>query len=118
MFATPANLRAAPDPISSWSTAPAPARDTVLIVEDDDNIAGLLACIIQRDGYQVLRARFAGEAHPLFDDHGPRIALALVDCTLPDFNGTVLGHQLRDRASQLPLLFVSGRDLSSVRDSL
>lgn len=118
MFATPANLSATPDPISSWSTAPAPARDTVLIVEDDDNIAGLLSCILARDGFRVLRTRLAGEAHALFDDQGERIALILVDCTLPDCNGGVLARQLRARVRRLPVLFVSGRDLTALRETL
>jgi DNA-binding response OmpR family regulator len=118
MFATPADLSVSPGPVSPWSTAPAPTRDTILIVEDDENIAGLLTCILLRDGFRVLRARLAAEAQRLFDDHGPKIALAMLDCTLPDLNGGVLGHQLRDRAKGLPLLFVSGRDLTSVRSSL
>jgi DNA-binding response OmpR family regulator len=118
MFATSADLSAAPGPISPWATAPAPTRDTILIVEDDENIAGLLTCILLRDGFRVLRARLAVEAQRLFDDHGARIALTLLDCTLPDLNGGVLAHQLRDRAKGLPLLFVSGRDLTSVRNSL
>jgi DNA-binding response OmpR family regulator len=118
MFATPANFRTTPDPISSWSTAPAPPRDTVLIVEDDDNVAGLLTCIVARDGRRVLRARLAREAHPWFDDQADRIALVLIDGTLPDFSGTVLGQQLRERVPNLPLLLVSGRDLRGVRDVL
>jgi two-component system, cell cycle sensor histidine kinase and response regulator CckA len=118
MFATPADLSASPEPVSPWATAPASVRDTILIVEDDENIAGLLTCILLRDGYRVLRAKMAGEAQRLFDDHGARIMLALLDCSLPDFNGGVLGGKLRERSHGLPLLFVSGRDLSAARERL
>ena len=95
--------------------APASVRDTVLVVEDQDHVAGLLACMLERANFRVLRARDGAEGLRLFAEHGARIALAMLDGTLPDMSGDSLGRRLRQCASGLPVLFVSGRDVTALR---
>jgi DNA-binding response OmpR family regulator len=90
-------------------------RDTILVVEDEERIANLLACILERGPYRVLRASSAAEALHCFDENSQQIALATLDCTLPDLRGEALCRELRRRAGGLPVLFVSGHDASQVR---
>jgi two-component system cell cycle sensor histidine kinase/response regulator CckA len=118
MFATPANPSVGVDSHSPWATAPASGRETILVVEDQDPIAALLTCVLERGGFQVLRARDAADAREIFRLHANQVVVALLDCALPDVNGHVLCAQLREDGPRLPVLFVSGRDLSPVRHAL
>lgn len=88
--------------------------DRVLIAEDDEVIANLLALILSRAGYQPLRARTAAQALLLFERERDRIAIALIDLTLPDIDGMILGQHLRRQSETLPLLFTSGRDMTAL----
>jgi DNA-binding response OmpR family regulator len=105
-------------PASAPSSTVSSSRDTILVLEDEDHIAGLLSCILERGGFNVLRARGAGDGLPLFARYMERIALVLLDCTLVDADGGAVCLRLRERAAGLPVLFVSGRDLTLARDTL
>ncbi len=118
MFATPANFRSRTHSQNPWAVAPASVRDTILIVEDEDPIAGLLTCILERGGFRVRRARDARDGARQFADCAEDVALALLDCTLPDVNGVAVCAQLRARCAGLPVLFVSGRDLGKAAQAL
>jgi len=87
-----------------------PARDTVLLVEDDDVVAGLLGHILARTGRAFVRAGDGAETERLFHENESRIALIILDCRLPDAHGGLLGHRLRKLSPGLPLLITSGRD--------
>lgn len=118
MFAPPADSPAILDAPTPCPAAPAsPARDTILVVEDEDFVAGLIGRFLERGKFQVLRAASGGEAERLFQDHRGSIALAMIDVTLPDMHGGALARALRERAAQLPLLFVSGRDVTALREA-
>lgn len=85
-----------------------PACGTVLLVEDDDIVAGLVARILARRARCVLRAASGAEGEQLFAAHRAEIALAILDCWLPDIDGTVLCRRLRRAAPGLPVLLTSG----------
>lgn len=117
MFAPSAELHS-----SSAAPARGPAvdflrRQTILVVEDEERIANLLACVLERGSYRVLRASSGAEALRLFEENQPEIVLATLDCTLPDLRGETLCLELRQRAKGLPVLFVSGHDVSQLRAS-
>lgn len=118
MFAPLADSRALVEPQTPASTAPAsPARDTILVVEDEDFVAGLIVRCLERGNFRVIRAADGAEAQRVFALREPSIALAMVDATLPDMHGGALARALRDRAGDLPILFVSGRDSTALRDA-
>jgi DNA-binding response OmpR family regulator len=87
-------------------------RRTVLLVEDDDIIAGLVAHILRRAGRHVLRARDGEEAVRFFLENVTSIALVILDCRLPDWDGLDLRRELRRHAADVPVLLTSGRDHS------
>ncbi|HVS51299.1 MAG TPA: response regulator [Opitutaceae bacterium] len=104
------------DTDSACPAAPASAdRDTILIVEDEDHVAALIACILERAHYRVRRATHGAECARLLEENEAGIALVLLDCTLPDVDGRVLFHELRHLAPGLPVIFVTGRDVSPLR---
>ena len=87
----------------------APVRDVVLLVEDDEPIAGLLARIIERMKWRVVVALDGAEGLRLLEAHHAELALAFLDCSLPDVHGGTLCTQLRKAVPGLPVLLTSGR---------
>lgn len=91
--------------------------NVVLLVEDEDSLAELLAHLLKRLQIQVVRAASGATGLRLFEENRARIALAFVDCHLPDMDGRQLCGELRQREPHLPLLLTSGRDQRAVAAS-
>ncbi|HEY1719621.1 MAG TPA: PAS domain-containing protein [Magnetospirillaceae bacterium] len=83
-------------------------HETILVVEDDDDMRDLSAAVLERLGYVVLSARDAESAIPVFAAH-PEIALLLTDISLPgSMNGRKLADQLTGLRPTLKVLYMSG----------
>jgi two-component system response regulator MprA len=81
---------------------------SILLVEDDDDLRGVLARGLREEGY-VVEAVATGAA--LLDRIGPAAPDALVvDIGLPDADGRDLCQALRARGIQTPVLFLTARD--------
>jgi Response regulators consisting of a CheY-like receiver domain and a winged-helix DNA-binding domain len=98
--------------------APAMRTGVVLLVEDEDPLAELLATLLARIKVRVIRAADGAQAVRLFNEHRATIVLALVDCHLPDTGGAELCRTLRETAPGLPLLLTSGRDQRALEAKL
>ena len=98
------------------STGPIPPtyENRVLLVEDEDSLAELLTHLLKRLKVEVIRAANGTDGLHLFENNRGRIALAFVDCHLPDMDGRQLCGELRKREPHLPLLLTSGRDQRAV----
>lgn len=88
------------------------AHGIILLVEDDDHIAGLISLILGRTHHRVMRARDCAGGLQLFDRHRSGIDLVIIDSLLPDGDGSQLCQQFRDARPKLPVLLTSGRDQS------
>jgi len=86
----------------------------ILLIEDDDHIAGLITLILGRVNRRVLRARDCETGMQLFNDHRPSIDLVIVDSMLPDGEGGQLCQQLRAERPHLPVLLTSGREQARI----
>jgi DNA-binding response OmpR family regulator len=82
----------------------------VLLVEDEESLAELLTHLLTRLQLRVVRASDGAAALQAFREHQPSIALAFVDCRLPDMDGADVCRELRGIHPRLPLLLTSGRD--------
>jgi DNA-binding response OmpR family regulator len=96
----------------------AAGRSGVLLVEDEPAIGIMLEQLFQRAGRPIWIATGGAAALELFAAHREQIAIALIDCQLPDLPGADLARRLRVLAPGLPLLLTSGRDQRLLAASL
>jgi DNA-binding response OmpR family regulator/anti-sigma regulatory factor (Ser/Thr protein kinase) len=99
-------------------TSPPPSRlpkgrPTVLLVEDEEYDARVIAGGLRMAGYVVARARTAEEALARIDTVKP--SLLVIDLSLPGISGFEFVEQIRARAAwqRTPIAVLSARDLSA-----
>jgi DNA-binding response OmpR family regulator len=85
----------------------APARATIMVVEDEDAIRTLTHRILTRHGYRVVDAPAPAAALQLFEEAGP-VDLLLTDVVMPGMSGKALSDRLRALQPGLRVLFMSG----------
>jgi len=92
---------------------------TILVVEDEPSVMGLLRRVLGRHGYNVLEAVNLEEAVQRFKDSGRQIDLLLADVGLPGISGVHLALLLRSELPGLRVILTSGYPphACSVRDS-
>jgi len=83
-------------------------KGTVLLCEDEDNIADLVRIYLEEESYRVIRAKTGGEALDQAARQAP--CLLLLDVGLPDMNGFDVCRVLRERGNPVPVLFLTARD--------
>ena len=70
-------------------------KGTVLIVDDEELVLDLEASMLQRIGYQTLKASNSAEACQLFNDNNKQIDLVILDMIMPDENGATTYKRLK-----------------------
>jgi two-component system OmpR family response regulator len=82
-------------------------KGSVVVVEDEANIADLVRLYLERDGFRVRTAATGAAAIAAIEEHRPR--LVLLDVGLPDVDGLELCQQIR-ATSSVPVIFLTARD--------
>ena len=86
-----------------------PDNGTIVVVEDDPNIADLVDMYLRREGYRVLQAGDGERGLELIDRDHPK--LVVLDVGLPgQLDGLDVCRQLRSRGSTVPVLMLTARD--------
>jgi two-component system cell cycle sensor histidine kinase/response regulator CckA len=88
--------------------------ETVLVVEDEPAVRGLVESVLGLHGYQVIGAGNAGDALELSTSYEGRIDLLLTDVEMPDMSGRELAQRLRAERTEMRLLYMSGHDEDDV----
>jgi PAS domain S-box-containing protein len=83
-------------------------RETILVVEDDEQLRHLTHRALAAQGYTVLEADRGNTALDIARRHKGRIDLLLTDVVMPDTNGRKLAESLRATRPGLRVLFMSG----------
>jgi signal transduction histidine kinase len=98
-------VAAAPDERSE-SAPHTPVRRRILLVDDNEDAASLLAQILERMGHEVMVVHASQDALDRAAGFAPEIAL--LDIGLPGIDGHEVGARLRQQLPALRLIAVSG----------
>lgn len=87
---------------------PRPGTETILLIEDEPSLLGMLSALLRRFGYVVLPTSDPHEALQLAKQHAGRIQLVISDVIMPGMNGRELGRRIDTILPGVPRLFMSG----------
>ncbi len=82
-------------------------KGTIVVVDDEPNIADLVDLYLAREGFRVLKTDTGEAGLQAVKDHRPR--LVVLDVGLPDVDGLEVCKRLR-ATSQIPVIFLTARD--------
>jgi DNA-binding response OmpR family regulator len=80
---------------------------TILLVEDEEEIALLVKAYLERDGFRVVWASRGVDGLLALEQH--EVRLAILDLQLPDADGLDLCRAIREQ-SRLPIVILTARD--------
>ena len=99
---------AQPRPLDDRASTPAPIHGvTVLVVEDEPGVRGLVTAALRRDGYRVLQAE-SGKAAIDAAAQAGRIDVLLTDVAMPGMSGIELASALSRTQEDMRVVVMSG----------
>jgi PAS domain S-box-containing protein len=103
--AAPVAARSASD---TATLKPMAGHETVLVVEDDEDVRRLAVRSLKSRGYNVLVAEDGEAALRVLEEKAATIDIAVVDVVMPRMDGGRLATIMAQRFPAVPVLFVSG----------
>jgi two-component system alkaline phosphatase synthesis response regulator PhoP/two-component system response regulator ResD len=82
-------------------------QGTIVVVDDEPNIADLVGLYLEREGFRVLKVATGVAAVDIVRAQRPR--LVVLDIGLPDLDGLEVCKRIRTQ-SQVPVIFLTARD--------
>jgi CheY-like chemotaxis protein len=88
--------------------------ETILIVEDDEQVRRLAARTLARLGYRVIEAAGGGAALLQCENEAEAIDVLLTDVVMPEMSGKDLADRLCSLRKSLKVLYMSGYTYDSM----
>ena len=100
--------------VPASSPADGSGTETVLVVEDESLVRGMVVRSLHEEGYRVLDAESGAEALSMLERAGADVQLVITDLAMAEIGGRDLGLRLAERRPGLPVLYMSGYPLDEV----
>jgi len=93
-------------------TKPVAARHctTILLVDDNSDVRGTMALILESLGHEVLQASDGIEAVGKFTAYHDTLSIVVSDIVMPDMDGIDSVLEMRKKRPELPVIFITGYD--------
>ena len=95
------------EPVTAPDGGPGQGR-RVLFADDDQLVRHAWSALLERQGWQVTRARDGEEAWTLFAQAGQAFDLVLTDQSMPRLDGVGLARRIRGSDAPPPIILISG----------
>ena len=80
---------------------------TILVVDDDKEIADLVEIYLVNDGYRVLKASDGSQCLDILAEH-PEVRMLILDIMMPGIDGLEVCRRIR-KTSNIPILMLSAK---------
>jgi len=91
-------------------------KETLLVVEDEEEVRTLAKDVFEEFGYKVIVAADGEEAIEIFEEQKGEIHLVLLDVMIPRRNGKEVYRKIKGIDPEVKILFISGYPLSFLQD--
>ena len=95
-------------PVAAEADQLAPGHETILLVEDEENLRRLAHQYLENQGYTVIDAPDGATAIQISQAHKGPIHLLLTDVIMPGINGRELANQVSPTRPEMRVLYMSG----------
>ncbi len=95
-----------------------PGTETILVVEDQEDLRRTVAKFLELEGYRVVEACNGAEALAVLGQAAQAVDLVFSDLIMPGVGGWELYSRRRDLGRGIPFLFSSGHDERLAREGL
>jgi PAS domain S-box-containing protein len=96
------------EPVAAPLATPLVGRETILLVEDDEDVRDYVQFVLRQAGYEVLMAEDGVAALAVAQSHVGEIHLLLSDLIMPQMNGLRLVERLQPLRPRMRVLHMSG----------
>jgi PAS domain S-box-containing protein len=96
------------EPIGALQPEALSGRETVLIVEDEDQLRDLAQQILEENGYSVFTAANGADGLRVCEEFRGRFDLVITDVVMPLMSGTELAEKMAPLQPQAKVLYMSG----------
>ena len=90
------------------------ANETILVVEDDNDLRAYLTDVLRQLKYRVVSASTAQTAIDFLSQQDRSFDLLLTDIVMPGLTGRDLGRKARELRPQLPVLYMTGYSRAAI----
>jgi len=94
--------------VATSSAASAPARELVLVAEDNTDVGDLMVAALESAGYRPILSRDGDAAMQAFREHAHEAKMVVLDLDLPKRSGLECADEIRQSNRELPVLVVTG----------
>jgi two-component system cell cycle sensor histidine kinase/response regulator CckA len=82
--------------------------ETILVVEDDEEVRKITGRILRMQGYRVLEASNGGDVFSVCDQHDGPIHLMVTDVVMPKMHGPELAKRVSSLYPEMKVIYMSG----------